>query len=70
MADGSPGAGGVIEVALGETRVGEIPAAVAAGYLPVLGDAAARDEHPRLDAQLTVHNDKHLLEIATPPDST
>ena len=70
MADGSAGAGGVIEVVLGETRVGEIPAAVAAGYLPVLGDAAARDEHPCLDAYLTLHHGEHLLEIATPPDPT
>jgi hypothetical protein len=66
-AEGTPGSRGVIDVVLGETRVGTIFTTDAAVYVPVLADAAAREEHPCLEAYLAQRHGEYLLEIATPP---
>ena len=65
--EATPNAGAVIQVALGERSVGKISTTDAADYVPVLADAAARCEHPCLEAHLTLRNDEYLLEVERPP---
>lgn len=66
-AENQHGVPGVVDVRLGEQRVGRVPPSDVHAYLRVLADASARDEYPCIDARLTRRDTpiRYLLELAT-----
>lgn len=55
-----------LDVYLGERRVGTVPPEELAAYSDLMAAAAARDEHPCLDAHLAHRDGEYLLELAKP----
>lgn len=66
--DGETGAAQALDVHLGERRVGTVPAQEVGAYAQVMAAAAARDEHPCLDAHLAHRDGQYLLELTKPDD--
>jgi hypothetical protein len=60
------GAGDPLDIYLGEQRVGRVPVEEAVAYASVVADAAARAEHPCLEAHLARRDGEYLLEVAKP----